>query len=102
MELLKQRGNELLGIKDYEEAWEVLYKATRLPCTDVDCQLDALKAVVNLYKQGKRNSELLNQANELFNILQNMDSGDPRYPTLEKLRLQWAEQTPDDSQSATG
>ncbi|MBA52934.1 MAG: hypothetical protein CMK89_00625 [Pseudomonadales bacterium] len=102
LELLKKRGNELLGIKDYEEAWDVLYKATRLPCADVDCQLDALKAVVNLYKQGDRTKERLNQANELFGLLQNMDSGDPRYPTLEKLRLQWAEQSSDDAQTATG
>jgi len=102
LELLKQRGSELLGMKDYEEAWEVLYKATRLPCADVDCQLDALKAIVNLYKQGGRSSDYLNQANELFNLLQNMDSGDPRYPSMEKLRLQWAEQQPDDEQSATG
>ncbi|MEE2732237.1 MAG: response regulator [Pseudomonadota bacterium] len=100
--LLKKRGAELLGIKDFEEAWEVLYKATRLPCADVDCQLDALKAVVNLYKQGDRSQEHLNQANELFALLQNMDSGDPRYPTLEKLRLLWAEQSSDDSQTATG
>jgi len=102
MELLKARGNELMAIKDYEEAWEVLHKATRLPCADVDSQLEALRAAVNLYKQGERNADLLNDTNGLFNILQNMDSGDPRYPSLEKLRLQWAEQTPDDSQSATG
>ena len=102
LELLKQRGSELLSIKEYEEAWEVLYKATRLPCADVDCQLDALKAIVNLYKQGERSSDYLSQANELFNLLQNMDSGDPRYPSMEKLRLQWAEQQPDDEQSATG
>lgn len=102
MALLRQRSSELLNLKDYEEAYELLYKATRLPCADVDCQLDALRAVVNLYKEGTRTTDYLNQANELFSLLQSMDSGDPRYPTLEKLRLQWADQHSDDEQSATG
>ena len=92
LELLRKRGNELLERGEFEEAFELLYKATRLAVTDVDAQIGALKAVIGLYKQGNRTGDTLAQANELFKALENMDSGDPRYPTLEKLRLQWAEQ----------
>ncbi len=99
LELLKKRGQELLNVPDFEEAYEVLHKATKLPNADVDCQLEALRAVVGLYKKGVRSSEYLNQANDLFLQLQAMDTGDPRYPTLEKLRLQWAEQNSDEQQS---
>lgn len=102
LELLKQRGAELMAIPDYEEAYQVLHKATRFPNANDDNRLDALKAAVGLYKQGKGTTEILNQANDLFNQLLHIDSGDPRYPTLEKLRLQWAEQNSDEQQSAAG
>ena len=51
---------------------------------------------------GQCNGERLDQANALFNRLQSLEPADPRFPTLEKLRLQWSEQVPDDSNSATG
>ncbi|MAR90543.1 MAG: hypothetical protein CML06_06645 [Pseudomonadales bacterium] len=100
--LLYQRGRDLLALKDYEEAWDILHRACQLPVADTDCQLAALSAAVQLYKQGQCNGERLDQANALFNRLQSLEPADPRFPTLEKLRLQWSEQVPDDSNSATG
>lgn len=95
VELLKKRGQELLEQNQFEEAFELLHKSTRINVADVDAQILSLKAAIGLYKQGSRSSDTLNKASELFKGLQNMDSGDPRYPTLEKLRLQWAEQNSD-------
>ncbi|RLP53509.1 MAG: response regulator [Ketobacter sp.] len=101
--LLKQRGAELLQLKDYEGAWEIYYKATRLPITDSDCQIAALQAAVGLYREGPRSSERLQLTNALFGELQDMSNNDPHYPELEKLRLQWTRQTQeDDDQSTTG
>lgn len=91
--LLKKRGNELLERNDFEDAFDVLYKATRLSAGDTDTQLAALRAAVNLYRQGSRTPELLDNINELFKALEKLDASDPRYPALEKLRLQWAEQS---------
>lgn len=91
-ELLRKRGQELLERDEFEEAFELLYKAARIDVTDIDAQLLALKAAIGLYRQGGRSSEILGQANELFKALEAMNASDPRYPTLEKLRLQWAEQ----------
>lgn len=95
LELLKKRGQELLERNDFDEAFELLHKASRVDVSDVDAKLMALKAVIGLYRQGARAGETLNQANELFKALESLDAGDPRYPTLEKLRLQWAEQNSD-------
>jgi len=95
LELLKNRGQELLERNDFDEAFELLHKASRVDVSDVDVKLLALKAVIGLYRQGARAGETLNQANELFKALESLDAGDPRYPTLEKLRLQWAEQNSD-------
>jgi hypothetical protein len=97
-----KRGVELTKRKDFDEAWELLYKATRLPVADADSRLEALRAAIGLYKSGDRDQEFLNRANELLNTLQSMDIEDPRYPTLEKLRLQWTGQTSNDCKTATG
>ena len=91
-----------MAVPDYEEAFDILSKACKLPVVDIDCQLETLKVVVALYKQGLHATQYLTLANDLFLELQDMDSGDPRYPTLEKLRLQWAEQQENDQQSAAG
>ncbi len=92
VELLKKRGQELMDRNEYEEAFELLHKATRINVSDADARIMALKSAVGAYKQGTRSAEMLTMTNELFKSLEQMDSGDPRYPTLEKLRLQWAEQ----------
>lgn len=102
LQLLMGRGKELMAVPDYEEAFDILSKACKLPVVDIDCQLETLKVVVALYKQGLHATQYLTLANDLFLELQDMDSGDPRYPTLEKLRLQWAEQQENDQQSAAG
>lgn len=91
-ELLRKRGQELLERDEFEEAFELLYKAARIDVSDIDSQLLALRAVIGLYRQGGRSTEILGMANELFKALEGMNASDPRYPTLEKLRLQWAEQ----------
>ena len=90
--LLKKRGQELLDRNDFEEAFDVLLRAARAPNTDTDSQVSALTAGVNLYRQGTRNSELLDDINNLFKALENLNTSDPRFPTLEKLRLQWSQQ----------
>lgn len=90
--LLQKRGNELLDRNEYEEAFEWLLKASRLPNADTDSPIAALRAGVNLYRTGNRSGDLLSSITELFKGLEKLDATDPRYPALEKLRLQWAEQ----------
>lgn len=90
--LLKKRGQELMERNDFEEAFDVLQRAARAPNTDTDSQVSALTAGVNLYRQGTRNTELLEDVNNLFKALENLNTSDPRYPALEKLRLQWSQQ----------
>jgi len=91
--LLKKRGQELMERNDFEEAFDVLQRAARAANTDTDSQVSALTAGVNLYRQGTRSTELLEDVNSLFKALENLNTGDPRYPALEKLRLQWSQQT---------
>lgn len=92
MELLKKRGGELLERNENEEAFELLHKATRVDVADIDARLQAITAVIGMYRQGNRSADTLGKANELFKGLESLDANDPRYSTLEKLRVQWAEQ----------
>lgn len=87
--LLRQRGQELLKNKDYESAWDALGKACRLPNADIDCQVNALEAVVGWSLDGGGSPQATQQAEELFARLQEMDSNAPQFATMEKLRLQW-------------
>ena len=92
--LLNKRGKELLDLNDPEEAFTLLSRSCQLDATDIDSQLLALRAAVTLHSQSQLNSDNRIRAEELFKGLEKFDHNDPRYPALEKLRLQWAEPAP--------
>lgn len=90
-QLLKSRGQELLREHDHDQAFELLYKAARIDVSDADAQLGALQAMVGLHHAGKSPPDAVTKSNELLTRLEGLDNRDPRYPTLEKLRVQLTE-----------
>ncbi len=91
LELLEERGTDLLERKLYEDAHQILSKALRLDSENIELKFKSLKAVVNLYKSGQKSSENLEYGNQLFRSLEHIGEKDPHFSTLEKLRLQWNE-----------
>ena len=97
--LLITRGEQLLERGFFEDAHLILSKALTLDPSNEDLKINALKAVVNLYKSGKSYSSYLEFGNQLFNSLRDLPKSSPNFSALEKLRLQWQGQ--DDEQAAS-
>lgn len=100
LELIKNRGNELLEKDNIEDAVELLFRGIEYPNADDELKLLAFHALVSRFEKGRSDPGMLEKGDELSMELGKIANDNAMFPQIEKFKQRWAAVTnePEDNE----
>jgi hypothetical protein len=93
LEMMLDRGKELIDRNDLEDAIDLFSRAVQLKDADDQTRLQLFRAYVAWFAQGHADTRQLPIADDLCKTLSRIPEVDPMFITYERLKQQWQEIT---------